>query len=167
MIKDTQLTIGVTSGFVKQQSGLMNKQGLVRPSSGYQGYNNVNASNNNYRGPALSSNRGNESDPESGRYSPNVSHFFFVLLSMIILQYFNQTGFQSLSSSSASSRGSLYPETMQQNLHNKIQNSIEDITCEKQTMNNRMLRPSGLKPPSVVRPTARSGLPRPTNFVKR
>ncbi|XP_063699743.1 probable serine/threonine-protein kinase DDB_G0282963 isoform X2 [Culicoides brevitarsis] len=121
-----------TSRIYGSQQGI-SKSGFVRPSSGYQTYNNV--FNNNFRNK-------NDSDPESGRYSPN-----------------------SLCSSSASSRGSLHQQ--QQETHNII-NSFEDIsettvTLKKESLPSRLARPSGLKQPTVVR----SGLPRPTTYTKR
>ncbi|XP_055622321.1 uncharacterized protein LOC129765901 isoform X2 [Toxorhynchites rutilus septentrionalis] len=132
--------------------------GLVRPSSGYFSY---------------SSHRKNvDSDTES---------------------------INSLSSSSASSRGSLY-RVDSQNIANNVQNcatnSIEDISSSvnmnsgislAQKTNNidphqttvnpvksmaqtssGLAKPSGLRPPSNLRPPmARSGLPRPTSYVRR
>lgn len=106
----------------------------------------------------------------------------------------------SLSSSSASSRGSLY-RVDSQNIANNVQNyathSIEDISGSASVINGGSLalrsnlpvepnrtavnsvksipaagfsavKPSGLRPPSNLRPpTARSGLPRPTSYVRR
>lgn len=103
----------------------------------------------------------------------------------------------SLSSSSASSRGSLY-RVDSQNIGNNVQtcstNSIEDISGGgsvnsgsslgpksnliepnrtavnplKTTGGGALARPSGLRPPSNLRPpTARSALPRPTSYVRR
>lgn len=48
----------------------INKTGNIRPSSGYQSYNNTNISNNNFH------NKGNDSDIESGRNSPNVRNLY-------------------------------------------------------------------------------------------
>lgn len=105
----------------------------------------------------------------------------------------------SLSSSSASSRGSLY-RVDSQNIANNVQNSathsIEDISGSGSVNNGHNLglkanvvepnrtavnpiksvaaaggngtKPSGLRPPSNLRPpTVRSGLPRPTSYVRR
>lgn len=106
----------------------------------------------------------------------------------------------SLSSSSASSRGSLY-RVDSQNIANNVQNSathsIEDISGSVSVNSGKNLglksnliepnrtavnptrsaaapaggngvKPSGLRPPSNLRPpTARSGLPRPTSYVRR
>lgn len=133
--------------------------GLVRPSSGYFSYSSQ-------KKPA-------DSDTES---------------------------INSLSSSSASSRGSLY-RVDSQNIANNVQNyathSIEDISGSAGVVNGGSLglranlpaepnrtavnpaksipvsgisgaKPSGLRPPSNLRPpTARSGLPRPTSYVRR
>ncbi|XP_055609383.1 uncharacterized protein LOC129756498 isoform X2 [Uranotaenia lowii] len=122
----------------------------------------------------------------------------------------------SLSSSSASSRGSLYRIDSQgsaNNVQNYVNNSIEDISGSNYAVNTSgnsigqkkpsliepmrttvnavqhkstvgsigslgstgtlaatgtALRPSGLRPPSNLRPpTARTGLPRPTSYVRR
>lgn len=96
----------------------------------------------------------------------------------------------SLSSSSASSRGSLY-RVDSQTIANNVQTggngaapSVEDISLGLKASlmeSNRMTatglkapsaatapKPSGLRPPSNLRPpTARSGLPRPTSYVRR
>lgn len=95
----------------------------------------------------------------------------------------------SLSSSSASSRGSLY-RVDSQTIANNVQTggsapSAEDISlglkASLMEQPNRTTtglkapsavttapKPSGLRPPSNLRPpTARSGLPRPTSFVRR
>lgn len=86
----------------------------------------------------------------------------------LLLIFFN---FQSLCSSSASSRGSLHhpPENNPTTTH-KMLNSVEDISIGSDTTvvkqpppTSRLARPSGLKQPTAVR----SGLPRPTNFTKR
>lgn len=99
----------------------------------------------------------------------------------------------SLSSSSASSRGSLYRVDSHQTIANNVQTvgsgaapSAEDISSlglkanliePNRTAGGGGLRassvaatakPSGLRPPSSLRPpTARSGLPRPTSYVRR
>lgn len=133
--------------------------GLVRPSSGYFSYG--------------SHKKNTDSDTES---------------------------INSLSSSSASSRGSLY-RVDSQNIANNVQtcatNSIEDISGSVIVISGSSLalksnliepnrtavnplkstatvgggnlaKPSGLRQPSSLRPpTARSGLPRPTSFVRR
>uniref|UniRef100_A0A1Q3F4M3 Uncharacterized protein n=1 Tax=Culex tarsalis TaxID=7177 RepID=A0A1Q3F4M3_CULTA len=93
----------------------------------------------------------------------------------------------SLSSSSASSRGSLY-RVDSQTIANNVQTtggtvpSAEDIsyglkaslmepnrtTGLKAPSSAATVKPSGLRPPSNLRPpTARSGLPRPTSYVRR
>uniref|UniRef100_A0A1Q3F4Y1 Uncharacterized protein n=1 Tax=Culex tarsalis TaxID=7177 RepID=A0A1Q3F4Y1_CULTA len=93
----------------------------------------------------------------------------------------------SLSSSSASSRGSLY-RVDSQTIANNVQTtggtvpSAEDIsyglkaslmepnrtTGLKAPSSAATAKPSGLRPPSNLRPpTARSGLPRPTSYVRR
>uniref|UniRef100_A0A336M6X6 CSON012730 protein n=1 Tax=Culicoides sonorensis TaxID=179676 RepID=A0A336M6X6_CULSO len=138
--KEVSHTYGSSQGLAKPST--FNKPGIVRPSSGYQSFSNTNFSNNNYR----NNKGGNDSDTESGRYSPN-----------------------SLCSSSASSRGSLHPQENSTGTTHKMLNSVEDIstgsdtvTMIKQPAPSRLARPSGLK-----QPTVRSGLPRPTNFGKR
>ncbi|XP_062543535.1 uncharacterized protein LOC134211024 isoform X2 [Armigeres subalbatus] len=106
----------------------------------------------------------------------------------------------SLSSSSASSRGSLYrvdSQIIANNVQNSATHSIEDISGSVNNVGSLGLRPSqpvetnrtaanlpaknsiatsglsgakpsGLRPPSNLRPpTARSGLPRPTSYVRR
>ncbi|KAL1401330.1 hypothetical protein pipiens_006687 [Culex pipiens pipiens] len=94
----------------------------------------------------------------------------------------------SLSSSSASSRGSLY-RVDSQTIANNVQTggghgtapSVEDIsfglkasliepnrTTGLKAPTATAPKPSGLRPPSQLRPpTARSGLPRPTSYVRR
>lgn len=85
-----------------------------------------------------------------------------------------------MSSSSASSRGSLYrsDNNMQNGISkpNSESNSVEDISLinnqrsntnlvsrdQQQSQPVKTVRPSGLRPP-----TAKSGLPRPTTYVKK
>lgn len=129
--------------------------GLVRPSSGYFSY----SSSNSHKKVV-------DSDTES---------------------------INSLSSSSASSRGSLY-RVDSQTIANHVQTGggpappisnygVEDISIKANLVEpNRTvtsglkapstaassMKPSGLRPPSNLRPpTARSGLPRPTSYVRR
>lgn len=124
-------------------------------------------------------------------FDPKITH--------VLYSYFLFSPIQSLSSSSASSRGSLY-RVDSQNIANNVQSStthsIEDISGSVSVNNGNSLglksnliepnrtavnpiksavapggngsKPSGLRPPSNLRPpTARSGLPRPTSYVRR
>lgn len=141
---NTELS-GVQMRAPKANQQAASRLGLVRPSSGYFSY----SSSNSHKKVV-------DSDTES---------------------------INSLSSSSASSRGSLY-RVDSQTIANNVQTggggggTSEDISLMKTVEPNRTsglkapstaaMKPSGLRPPSNLRPpTARSGLPRPTSYVRR
>jgi hypothetical protein len=111
----------------------------VRPSSGYYG-NTFNARR--------------DSDNESGCVS-------FAILPQHC-NHFTFPTFQSLSSSSASSRNSIHiPSVDQTSTRNLNTPSTEDLQAPKKT--GAIPKPSGLRAPSNLRaPQIRSGLPRPS-----
>ncbi|XP_038117694.1 uncharacterized protein LOC6033538 isoform X2 [Culex quinquefasciatus] len=134
-------------------------------------------------GVAAASRLGGLVRPSSGYFSYSSSHKKIVDS--------DTESINSLSSSSASSRGSLY-RVDSQTIANNVQTgggggghgtapSVEDIsfglkasliepnrTTGLKAPTATAPKPSGLRPPSQLRPpTARSGLPRPTSYVRR
>ena len=144
---------------MNQRASNTKRIGLVRPSSGYFSYSSSNNNNNN------NSLKRNDSDNESVHVSRslNASPSPFYPLS------FHPP--QSLSSSSASSRGSLYRVDSHNVTNNHVQmaNSIEDISIGTIQKPASIAKPSGLKAPtSMLRPpSSRSVLPRPSSYIKR
>ncbi|GAB0089542.1 hypothetical protein DMENIID0001_041070 [Sergentomyia squamirostris] len=132
---DTRNHLGNNQSNLAKMRCQPKRPGLVRPSSGYYSY----------------SVRRNDSDTESGRYSP-----------------------QSLSSSSASSKGSInvpeVPSTIQDTTFDshKTYSSLQpDATKLPASVLSKVPRPTGLRLPSNFRAGASSALPRATGIPRR
>lgn len=153
-----------------------------------------NNSNTELSGVQMRAPKTNQAASRLGLVRPSSGYFSYSSSSHKKVVDSDTESINSLSSSSASSRGSLY-RVDSQTIANNVQTGggpvppsssvgVEDISFKATNMvePNRTvtsglkapsttassLKPSGLRPPSNLRPpTARSGLPRPTSYVRR